>query len=101
MTEIYNKMSLNSDVMKMHQRILSDGGDNGDETDSIIKALGGIDFILAYFLQQNALNESSLNKIKSILSRKYRLSTELDDILDEIDSTNKEQKEKQKEEQKN
>merc|ERR1712130_1546 len=50
---------------------------------------GGIDFVLAYFLQQNVLNQKSLSKIKKILAAKYQLQApdlnEMDLMLNEIE----------------
>merc|ERR1712233_279087 len=62
----------------------------------ILRALGGIDFVLAYFLQQNVLNQKSLGKIKKImaeiLASKYQvLAAKYNDMLDEINIANKKQ----------
>merc|ERR1712130_778772 len=77
----------NQEVLKMHKQIVMSGENNNGDQDKILRALGGIDFVLAYFLQQNVLNQKSLGKIKKIMAE--ILASKYNDMLDEINIANK------------
>merc|ERR1712130_804604 len=95
MSAIYHQMDDTKEVLKMHQQIVLEGSSNKEDKDKILKALGGIDFVLAYFLQQKMLNQKSLRKIKKILAAKSNIPdlNEMEEMLDEIeDNVNSEKK---------
>jgi len=89
MSSLYSQMEENKEVLCMHKQIVLEGSNNKEDKDRLLKALGGIDFVLAYFLQQNVLNQKSLSKIKKILAAKYQLQApdlnEMDLMLNEIE----------------
>eukprot|EP01083_Nonionella_stella_P041301 111984_1 len=94
MTLLYGLAAMNDEVTELHQESLKNGGNNDTGKDALIALLGGIDHILAFFLQQRALDRSQLTALRAILSSKRMLRAwppsveEMDDILDEIEQTN-------------
>eukprot|EP01084_Bolivina_argentea_P260454 439852_1 len=92
MSAYYSMIAQNTEIKTIHQNIIMKGGNMDDEQKYLIDVLGGIDNILAYFLENKGLNTQQLTKIKSILTQKKLFKApsieEINDMLDEIDNEN-------------
>eukprot|EP00484_Ammonia_sp_Unknown_P028020 CAMPEP_0197047438 /NCGR_PEP_ID=MMETSP1384-20130603/22950_1 /TAXON_ID=29189 /ORGANISM="Ammonia sp." /LENGTH=437 /DNA_ID=CAMNT_0042479357 /DNA_START=45 /DNA_END=1358 /DNA_ORIENTATION=+ len=89
MSTFYDLLALNEEVMALHKKYVGEVPP-ADEANTVklIEILGGIDYILAYFLQQNMLNAKQLVSLKSFLSKnEIRAPSveEMAEMLDEID----------------
>eukprot|EP01083_Nonionella_stella_P272668 924753_1 len=92
MSTYYTMIANNNEITAIHQNIIMNGGSLEDDQKELIDILGGIDNIVAYFLDNKGLNTQQLTKIKTILTQKQLLAApsieEIDNILDEIENVN-------------